>query len=63
MPDKRDMHQAKSHRNSKTKHRNDVPSSKSRGQARMPSSSSVATSVDDAVPMAASTGKRNKSKR
>jgi len=62
MPDKRDMHQAKSHRNSKTKHRNDAPSSKSGGQAQRPSGAAVATSRDDAVPATAPAGKRNKSR-
>jgi len=63
MPDKRDMHQAKSHRNSKTKNRNDAPGGKNRGRTPMSGNASVAVSSDDTTPTTVPMGKKNKSRR
>lgn len=64
MPDKRDMHQAKSHRNSRTKQQGTSPAD--RGAQRPPTAGTpvatfTAAEVDEQVP--APTGKKNKSRR
>jgi hypothetical protein len=66
MPDKRDMHQAKSHRNAKNKGQSagSAPG-KARGQAAVPggSGSTIATADTQVVPTGPSGGKKNKSRR
>jgi hypothetical protein len=65
MPDKRDMHQAKSHRNSKTK--GQAAGGKARGQASVPGGSGATIAMQDtqAMPVTSGqpTGKKNKSRR
>ena len=67
MPDKRDMHQAKSHRNSKNKGQSaGAARGKARGQASVPGGSgTIAMEDTQVVPtMTGSTGgKKNKSRR
>jgi hypothetical protein len=68
MPDKRDMHQAKSHRNSKTKGQSaGQPHGKARGQASVPGGSGGTIAMADTQAMPTMTdpagGKRNKSRR
>ena len=64
MPDKRDMHQAKSHRNSKNKGQ---AHGKARGQASVPGGSGATIAMEDtqSVPTIAGSagGKKNKSRR
>jgi hypothetical protein len=62
MPDKRDMHQAKSHRSGKNKHRNDPPRGKVRAQASMPGATGAAMASEDGTPMSVPVGKKNKSR-
>lgn len=64
MPDKRDMHQAKSHRNSKNKGQTQ---GKARGQASVPGRSGATIAMEDTQAMPNMTGsaggKKNKSRR
>jgi hypothetical protein len=61
MPDKRDMHQAKSHRSTKNQHH------QARGQASMPAGSAKTLSTDDTQALPAvgrpAAGKKNTGKR
>ena len=60
MPDKRDMHQAKSHRSNKQK--NQATPSKGRGPGSM-TNGPAGASAGDTVPMNERMTKKNKSKR
>jgi hypothetical protein len=67
MPDKRDMHQAKSHRNSKNKGQaTGAAPGKARGQASVPGGSGTTMAMDDTQSMPAVPGsapsKKNKSR-
>jgi hypothetical protein len=69
MPDKRDMHQAKSHRNSRTKQQSTSPAD--RGAPRPPTAAPAPGSPPAATfaapevaeQVAAPTGRKNKSRR
>jgi hypothetical protein len=63
MPDKRDMHQAKSHRNSKNK--GQAGGGKARGQAAVPGGAGTTLATDETQVMSpvAGAGKKNKSRR
>ena len=63
MPDKRDMHQAKSHRSAKNKHRNDPPPGKARGRASMSGATAATMASEDGAAAPVPVGKKNKSKR
>jgi hypothetical protein len=66
MPDKRDMHQAKSHRNSKSKGQSPGQArGKARGQASVPGSGTIAMEDTQVVPTMTGSagGKKNKSRR
>jgi len=68
MPDKRDMHQAKSHRNSKNKGQSTGSAhGKARGQASAPGGSGATIAMEDTPAMTNMTGsaggKKNKSRR
>jgi len=65
MPDKRDMHQAKSHRNSRNKRQSSSPGD--RGAQRPPSASAAPSATfaapEVSEPSDAPMGKKNKSRR
>jgi hypothetical protein len=68
MPDKRDMHQAKSHRSNKNKGQSTGQArGKARGQASVPGGSGATIAMEDtqAVPTVTGSagGKKNKSRR
>jgi hypothetical protein len=66
MPDKRDVHQAKSHRNSKSKGQSAGQArGKARGQASVPGGSGTIAMEDTQVmpTMTGSAGGKNKSRR
>ena len=68
MPDKRDLHQAKSHRNSKNKGQSTGQArGKARGQGSVPGGSGATIAMEDTQAMPTMTGsaggKKNKSRR
>lgn len=65
MPDKRDMHQAKSHRNSKNKGQPGAGHNKARGQASVPGGPGTTMATDETQVLSPipGAGKKNKSRR
>jgi hypothetical protein len=65
MPDKRDMHKAKSHRNSKNTGQSAEAQGRARGQASVPGRSGAAIRDTQAMPTMTGSGggKKNKSRR